>query len=122
MMNFAILTSAARTATGQTGDFTVPGRGMTLFLDISAASGTTPTLDVKVQAKDPVSGEYVDWPSAAFAQKTATGTDTLTIYPGITASANRAVSSILPNIWRVVYTIGGTTPSFTFTLAASAHL
>lgn len=35
--------------------------------------------------------------------------------PGVTVAANAAVSYPLPRTWRVVWTIGGTTPSFTIT-------
>jgi hypothetical protein len=73
---------------------------------------------VKLQAI--ITGDYsdsgsdvlVDVPGAAFAQKTATGDDTLEIYPGIAETANESVSSTLPREIQVVFTVGGTTPSF----------
>lgn len=115
-----VFTSAARTTTTNGSDLTnVGARGVMLVLDVTAASGTTPTLDVKLQYKDPVSGKYVDIPGAAFAQKTGTGTDSLLVYPGVAETANREVSTHLGKSWRAVATIGGTTPSFTFTLAGS---
>lgn len=86
------------------------------MLNVTEASGTTPTLDVKIQAKCPVSGVYVDIPGASFAQKTTTGADSLLIYPGVTETANRDVSSVLPTIFRAVATLGGGTPTFAFTL------
>lgn len=107
------------TATAATTDQTnYDARGVTIYLNITAASGTSPTLDVKLQIKDPVSGTYIDIPGAAFAQKTGTGSDSLTIYPGISETANRKASMVLPRTWRAVATIGGTTPSFTFSLGA----
>lgn len=118
-MDLTVLGSAARTASGNSGDMDHNKVGIMLFLSITAASGTTPTLDVKLQAKDPTSGTYIDVPGAAFAQKTAAGTDSLVIYPGVAATANRSVSTVLPNLWRLVWTIGGTTPSFTFSVGAS---
>lgn len=115
-----VLASAARTATLNSADqVNYDARGVRIFLDISAVSGTSPTLDVKLQSKDALSGVYVDDPGSVFAQKTATGTDELTVYPGVTTSANRARSAPLPRTWRVVCTIGGTTPSFTFSVGAS---
>lgn len=115
-----IFASAARTATANSTDqVNYNARGILLILDITAVSGTTPTLDVKVQYKDPVSAAYVDIPSAAFAQKTATGTDSLLLYPGITSTANRQILTVLSRTWRAVATIGGTTPSFTFSLGCS---
>lgn len=114
------LASAERTATTNGGDLTnVFARGVRLHLNISAASGTNPTLDVKVQTKDSVSAAYVDLTGAAFAQKTTTGSDDLVIYPGIGETANRAVSDALSRTWRVVATIGGTNPSFTFSVGAA---
>jgi len=113
-----ILASAARTATFNGVDQTALGhKGVVLSLDITAASGTAPTLDVSLQIKDALGLLYVAMPSASFAQKTGVSTDTLTIYPGVAASANRQVSALMPITWRLVYTIGGTTPSFTFSVS-----
>lgn len=116
-----VFASAARTVTANSTDFEIdPTRftGLMLFLDISAASGTTPTLDVKLQRKDPISTNYDDVPGGAFAQKTTTGTDTLVVYPGVAETANETVSDLANGTLRAVATIGGTTPSFTFSLAA----
>lgn len=114
-----ILSSAARTASGQSdAQSNWQYRGVRLYLDVSAVSGTSPTLDAKVQTKDPVSGTWVDLPNASFAQKTGAGTDTLVIFPGVTATANRGVSDALDKNWRIDYTIGGTSPSFTFSVGA----
>lgn len=94
------------------------GRGVALFLEITAVSGTDPTLDVKLQVRDPVANQWHDLPGAAFAQKTGTGRDTLTVYPGVAETANETVSDVLPADWRAVATIGGTdTPTFTFSVA-----
>lgn len=112
-----IHSSSAETTSGSKDFGTADVLGGVFFLDVSARSGTTPTLDVKFQYKDPISSNYVDIPGASFTQKNATGTDTLTIYPGVVATANRSVSLVLPDEVRAVWTIGGTTPSFTFTLA-----
>ena len=115
---FTVAASAARTVTGQTdGPMNHDNaRGVHLVLDITAASGTTPTLDVKVQRWDKESAKYVDLPSGAFVQKTTTGTDDLIIYPGVAETANRSVSDAMSENWRAVWTIGGTTPSFTFSI------
>lgn len=91
--------------------------GVLLQLNITAVSGTTPTLDVKLQWQDPIDpAVFVDIPSAAFAQKVAAGTDALLVYPGTVEVANKKVSNVVGASWRVVATIGGTTPSFTFSL------
>jgi len=118
-LSFEAVAAAARTVTENSDDIKNLGfRGVTLYLDITAASGTTPTLDIKLQTKDPVSDGYVDMPGAAFAQKTGAGSDTLTVYPGVGETANRSVSDVLPEDWRIVSTIGGTTPSFTYSIGA----
>ena len=117
---FTVFASAARTATANSGDLeNRTARGVRLWLNITAASGTTPTLDIKLQWKDPLSGLYFDIPGANFPQKTGTGTDDLTVYPGIAETATEAISDVIPRGWRAVATIGGTTPSFTFSLAGS---
>lgn len=118
-----VFTSAARTAaTTNSTDF---GSGTfeaaRFFLNISAVSGTTPSMTVKIQALDNLSGQYVDLPGASFAAKTATGVDMLTIHPAITPIANSAVSQLMPMSWRAVSSISGTTPSFTFSLNATQH-
>ena len=114
-----ILSSSARTSTTNSDDQVAPdgAKGVRLYLDISARSGTSPTLDVKVQAKDSLSGNYVDVSGGAFAQKNATGTDDLIIYPSVAAVSNRRVGDHIPRDWRVVGTIGGSsTPTFTYTV------
>lgn len=113
-----VFPSAARTSSANSSDQTNHhARGVRLHLDITAASGTSPTLDVKLQAK--IGSQYIDIAGAAFAQKTTTGTDELVVYPGVAETANESVSDIIPRTWRAVATIGGTTPSFTFRLDAS---
>ena len=116
-----IFPSAARIATVNSADFDNDGgwRGAVFSLDITAASGTTPTLDITIERKDVASGKYNAIPGAAFAQKTTTGQDELVIYPGVAETANESVSDILSTVLRAVATIGGTTPSFTFSLGAS---
>ncbi len=96
-------------------------RGVTLYLDITASGGTTETLDIKVQGKDPVSGKYFDIAGAAFAQQLATGVAVLTIYPGIAETSDISVSDVLPLTWKVVATVGSCAAdgTFTFSLGAS---
>ncbi len=114
-----LLTSVARTATATGSDTTnVEAKGLLLFLDITVVTGTTPTLDLDVQWKDPVASKYIT--IGSFAQQTGTGTLDLLIYPGTVESANRKVSHVLPVTWRLNWTIGGTaTPTFTFSVGAN---
>lgn len=100
--------SGAETATVTSPDVDVEQlKAANFYLDVTAFSGTTPTLDVKIQEKDPVSGAYFD--ILTFTQAT-----------GVTNERKNYDSSaaeLLGKIIRFVATIGGTTPSFTFSLS-----
>lgn len=77
------------------------------YLDVTAVSGTAPTLDVTIQEKDPASGVYFD--ILTFTQAT-----------GVTSQRSNYGSGpgeLLGKIIRFVATIAGTTPSFTFSLS-----
>ena len=112
--------SASRTATVNGADQETEGaHGVHLVLDVTAVTGTTPTLDVTIERKDPLSGVYTTIPGAVFTQKTVISVDALTIYPGIAVAANESVNDALSEVWRAVATITGTTPDFTFSLAGS---
>lgn len=97
--------SAARTASGNGTAIVDSDRGDTLNLlvNVTAASGTTPTLDLAVQW----SVDGTNWAPAetpdSFSQITATG-------------AKVKSFTVKAPSYRVVWTIGGTTPSFTFTV------
>lgn len=123
MQDITILSSAARTATtnsnqqGFQGDNAV---GAIFHLDITAVSGTTPSMTVKIQGQNPVSGSWYDIPGAAFAAKTAAATDTLVVHPSVTTAVGQASAQVIPRVFRAVATITGTTPSFTFSLAAQS--
>lgn len=110
----SVLASAARTATGNSSDVKLnAGSKIALYLDVTAASGTTPTLDVTVKAKDPASGKY--FTIGSFSQKTAAASEAIFIGGG--SDVEFAV-----NTFRVEYTIAGTTPSFTFSVGYSATI
>ena len=101
------------------------GIGAKFWLDITAVSGTSPTLDLKIQGYDQTGGDWIDLAdnvagtgAYAFAQKTGTGQDQLTVYPGLTASGNAVCTGIIPNQIRAVGTVGGSsTPTVTFSLS-----
>lgn len=108
----------AASASGNSADQNnVSARGIKLVIDITAISGTTPTLTVTLQGKDKASGKY--YTLLASAALNAVGTTVLEVFPGATAVANLAANSQLPKTWRVSYAIGGTTPSVTATVGAS---
>lgn len=93
------------------------GRGVHVVVDITAITGTSPTLTVTIEGKDAASGKY--YTLLASAALAAVGTTLLTVYPGVTAAANASASQVLPRTWRVRTAIGGTTPAVTATVGAS---
>ena len=116
--HFIAHASAARTATGNSGEFIFDdpnSLAMARFtLDITAVSGTTPTLVLTVEAFDPASGKYVT--VLASASQNATGTIVLAVGPGLPVTANLSANAPMPRQFRIKWTIGGTTPSFTFSV------
>lgn len=92
-------------------------RGVKVVIDITAITGTTPSLTVTIRGRDPMSNKaYTILASAAL---TATGTVVLTVYPGLVAAANLTANDVLPALWDVLLTVAGTTPAVTATIAAS---
>lgn len=106
-----LLSSAARTASGNTAAVSLAGANsgvkptrLRAQLDVTAASGTAPTLDVVIE--DTLDG--TNWNTVTtFAQKTAAAREVVSV----TAQFADSV--------RVRYTVGGTTPSFTFSVVAA---
>jgi len=89
---------------GPTGDFdgvTADGPGI-LYVDVTVAAGTSPTLDLVLEEKDPESGKYID--------------SGLTIAQIIATGINRyEIPNVFGMIYRLSWTIGGTVgPNFTF--------
>lgn len=96
----------ARTATGQSPAFTNGGStDVTRLarLKVTAASGTTPTLNVKLQKSSNNGGTWADDTGQTFAQLTAAGSEV-------------KVLTLAEDLYRYVWTIAGTTPSFTFSI------
>lgn len=119
------------TTTGDTGAKIATGNGATqtnfnaagavIVINMGAVTGTTPTLDMKMQLSPDGGTTWVDIAGAAWPQIIATGLYTLAIYPGMTVVASAALSRSLPRTWRLVWTVGGTTPSFTITNVQVAY-
>lgn len=93
------------------------GMGIKLVIDITAITGTSPTLTVTLQGKDTASGKYYNM--LASAALSAVGTTVLTLFPGAAVSANVSANDILPRNFRVQAVVGGTTPAVTATIGAS---
>jgi hypothetical protein len=103
--NTVVVASAARTTTGNSGALSANGSAMCLGVNVSAASGTTPSMTLTVE-----------W-----------SFDGVNFGPGETAvsfaaiTANKATTQRIPAqapFYRLVWTITGTTPSFTFSANA----
>jgi hypothetical protein len=100
-----LVASAARTASGDSGTLTgwgVPSVAR-VQLDVTAASGVSPTLDVVVE--DTLDG--TSWNAVGtFTQRTAVGRQVINL------------STPFTDRIRVRWTLGGTSPSFTFSVLA----
>lgn len=107
-----ILPSAARiAATYNSNAYSNPSyRGVRIFIDITNANGGN--LIAKIQNFDPVSGNWVDLPLAVTAALAANATTSLTVYPGITETANVDVANPLGAQWRVNIVVAAATMTF----------
>lgn len=132
-VRFVLAPSAARTAAFTGTPVEIGGvKTVMLQLDVTAASGTTPTLDVKVQTT--VDG--TNWCDVgAFAQATAVSRKVMRISTAVfplaaedeepctdgTLAASLVRQGPLGQSLRVKHALpGGTTPSFTYTVTAWA--
>lgn len=99
-----VVGKSARTVTGNSGWIDIGDvKELIAQLDSAAGTGITPTLDVKVQTSwDGTDATAVDVTSGAFAQVVAA------------VSAQIKSLTVLHRYIKVVWTIGGTTPSFNF--------
>lgn len=114
----SLLTLTNASAGGQTiGQDNPFWHGVQLVVDITSIAGTSPSLTALIEGYDVASGKYYTLLTSA--ALTATGTTVLTVYPGVTATANVSAAQALPKTWRVRYTIGGTAPAVTATIGAN---
>jgi hypothetical protein len=98
-------------------------RGVTLVVDVTAGTGTSPTLVVKLQER--VGADtWVDVTGATTATiSNMASTAAFTLYPGVTVGSNTGVSRPLGEHWRYVATVGGTdTPTVTCSIHAQMLL
>lgn len=95
----------------------------TLYLNVTAASGTTPTFDLYLQKKLADAATYQD--IAHFNQVTSTSKQVMSLVTGgnklesqqtNTLAAGTVNSVAFGAIWRLSVVIAGTSPSFTFSL------
>jgi len=95
------VTSTGTTTGVQVGAVT-SGQRMYAALHVLSASGTSPTLDMVVQSDD----------NSGFSS--ATSRITFTQATGIGSEWSSVAGAVTDDYWRLSYTVGGTTPSFTF--------
>lgn len=113
-----VVSLSAVTVSGVSADQTnYNGKGIQLVVDVTALTGTTPSIVVTIQGKDTTSGKYYNILTSA--SITTVSTNQLSVYPGSTVTANVSSSQPLPKTWRISYTIAGTTPAITATIGAS---
>lgn len=101
-----VVSSAARTTSGNSGAVGVfdPGSTVSLLVDVTAVSGTSPTLDLSVEW----SHDGTTWAAGETADTFGQITAAKTTVKAFTAKGPK---------YRIVWTIGGTTPSFTFAVS-----
>lgn len=112
-----LLPSTTVTANGNTGTATTlptNTRGAIFNFNVSARSGTNPTLALSLQWLDPASNTYITL--ATLSNITGTGDTTKVIYPGAAAAT---AYDILPGSYRWAWVVGGTNPSFTFSIGVN---
>ncbi|MEW6210780.1 MAG: hypothetical protein AB1631_20615 [Acidobacteriota bacterium] len=105
--NFQVaFTSAARTASANSSAFDVIGHEtLVCYLSVTANGGTSPTLDVKFQDSPDGGTTWFDVAGTSFTQVT-----------GSTSSQVVSATRKFANKIRCVATIGGTSPTFTFSV------
>ena len=117
-----LLASAARTTNTSGVAMVNPNhRGLILYVNVTAVSGTSPTLQLRVNAIDPITGTaFAIWTPAALAPPVAATEYVYALYPtALAESFTVTMNGILPRTWSVDALIGGTTPSVTFSLGYS---
>lgn len=109
------LASGARTSTNNSGSLSnFAARGVHVIVDVTAVTAAPSTV-FTIEGFDVVSGKwYVLLTSAAIA---TVSTTLLTVYPGVTVTANVSASQVLPRTWRVVATHGNAN-SMTYSVGA----
>lgn len=122
--------TGAKVATGNGATQTnTTAKGAHIIINMGAVTGTTPTFVAKLQGSADGGTTWYDLPNATTASLVATGVFGIMIYPSLSAVAGTTTtgtiaqtSSSLPRNWRLVWTIGGTTPSFSITNVQVSYL
>jgi len=96
--------------------FYVARKGLQVIINVTSVTAT-PSVVPTIDGYEEQTGVYYNLLTGAAI--TATGVTVLTLYPGITAVANIAVSNFLPPVWRLKMTHGDTD---SITYYVGAHL
>ena len=110
-------------------------RGAIITVAVGTVSGTSPTLALQLQISYDGTN-FINLGAASANITTSTQTCAFVIYPtnlsqsagatpaNLTSGANQTIliNAPLPRTWRIAYTIGGTTPSFTLTNAYASYV
>lgn len=107
--------SGVETVTGNSGDFGFPCRDAIFSLDVTAFGGTTPTLDVTIEEKDPVSGTYTTLAQFSFAQVAGATAFERKLADLQTSLQNGTYGAVLRAVWTIA---GGGGETYTFSLGA----
>ena len=111
-------TSSARTATGNgTAWVNYAGaQNLIVWINVTAVSGTSPTCVFKLQWSPDNGTTWIDIDTTNLQTTSITGVTTATLRMGKTYTnvANSSRLDAVPRQVRLQWTIGGTTPSFTF--------
>lgn len=103
-----VAASAARTTTGNSGVVGAlePSEKVAILLDVTAVSGTSPSMTVSVEW----SHNGTTWATP----------ETADAFTALTATASKVKTfDVKGKFLRVVWTITGTTPSFTFSVSSA---
>jgi hypothetical protein len=93
------------------------GTGLIVFIDVTAITGTSPTLTVNIQGKDKISGKYYNILSSAAI--TTVSTVVLRVFPSLATVANVSANDVLPPDFRIQAVIGGTSPAVTCSISCA---
>jgi hypothetical protein len=106
----ATVASAARSSTGNSSAIQLVelGNTLTVFVDVTAQSGTTPTMDLSIEWSHDGTTFFAAQPADTFSQIAAT-----------TPKVCKAFNVKAP-YYRLVWALGGTSPNYTF--AAHEHV
>lgn len=101
-----VVPSALRSATGNSGYIvTPPGSGLSILVNVTAVTGTTPSMALTVE-----------WTNDGVNFAQADPADTFTAITAVGAKVARFTQKAVG--YRVVWTLTGTTPNFTFDVTA----